>query len=75
MSLAWKLRRVALRFRQLDVAAAAKISQSRYCLLERGDAVPTDAEREVIEHVLKLPVETAREVVEAVGSLTESRAG
>ena len=48
MSLAWKLRRVALRFRQLDVAAAAKISQSRYCLLERGDAVPTDAEREVI---------------------------
>ncbi len=62
MSLAWKLRRTALRQRQLDVAAAAKISQSRYCLLERGDAVATDEEREAIERVLRVPEETAKEL-------------
>ena len=62
MNLAWKLRRTALRQRQLDVAAAAKISQSRYCLLERGDAVATDEEREAIERVLRVPEETAKEL-------------
>ncbi len=75
MEMSWRIRRAALAIRQRDVADRAGLSQARYSLLERGDAVPTDAEREVIEHVLKLSVETAREVVEAVGSLTESRAG
>ena len=75
MEMSWRIRRTALAIRQRDVADRAGLSQARYSLLERGEAVPTDAEREVIERVLKLPVETAREVVEAVGSLTESRAG
>lgn len=62
MNLAWKLKRVAMGLRQLDVAARAKISQSQYCLLERGDALPTDGEREAIEAVLRVPEGTAREL-------------
>ena len=62
MNLAWKLKRVAMGLRQLDVAARAKISQSQYCHLERGDALPTDGEREAIEAVLRVPEGTAREL-------------
>lgn len=62
MEMSWRIRRAALAIRQRDVADRAGLSQARYSLLERGDAVPTDTEREVIERVLRVPEETAREL-------------
>ena len=62
MELTWRVRRAALALRQRDVADRAALSQARFSLLERGDAVPTDVEREAIERVLRVPEETAREL-------------
>lgn len=62
MELSWRIRRAALAIRQRDVADRAGLSQARYSLLERGDVVPTDAEREVIERVLRVPEETKKEL-------------
>ena len=62
MEMSWRIRRAALAIRQRDVADRADLSQARYSLLERGDAVPTDAEREAIERVLRVPEETARKL-------------
>lgn len=51
----WRVRRAALGIRQRDVADRAGISQSKYSLLERGDAFPTQAERDAIEEALRFP--------------------
>ena len=48
----WRLRRIAAGLRQLDVCLAVGISQARYSTLERGEAKPTEAERQEIELVL-----------------------
>ena len=62
MEISWRIKRAALSLRQRDVADRAGLSQARFSLLERGDAVPTDAEREAIERILRVPEETAREL-------------
>ena len=62
MEMSWRIRRTALALRQRDIADRAGLSQARYSLFERGDAVPTDTEREVIERVLRVPKETAKEL-------------
>jgi transcriptional regulator with XRE-family HTH domain len=62
MELSWRIRRAALALRQRDVADRAGLSQARYSLIERGDAVPTDTEREVIERVLRVPEETKKQL-------------
>ena len=62
MEMSWRIRRTALALRQRDVADRAGLSQARFSLLERGDAVPTDTERKVIERVLRVPEKTAREL-------------
>ena len=49
---AWRVRRVAADLRQLDVCLAVGISQTRYSALERGEAKPTEVERQEIELVL-----------------------
>ena len=50
--LEWKLRRIAAGMRQHDVAADVGISTTRYSKIERGELVPSDAEREIIERCL-----------------------
>ena len=62
MEMSWRIRRAALALRQRDVADRAGLSQARYSLLERGDAIPTDTEREVIERVLRVPKDIAKEL-------------
>jgi transcriptional regulator with XRE-family HTH domain len=51
----WRIRRNTLGLRQRDVADRAEISQSRYSLLERGEAAPTTKESEAINQALELP--------------------
>ena len=52
LSLNWKLRRVASKQRQQDVAAAAGISTTRYSAIERGEASPTALETRLIDRFL-----------------------
>ena len=55
--LSWKLRRIAARLRQRDVAGLIGMSTTRYSAIERGDATPTDLDRKLIErHLRQLPV-------------------
>jgi hypothetical protein len=49
----WRLRRLAARKRQRDVAAQVGISTTRYGAIERGEQQPTDLEHSLIE--LSLP--------------------
>lgn len=67
-SLPWRLRRAALALRQRDVADRAGVTQARYSLLERGEAIPTTEERTAIECALRLP----DEVAQVVGSLAST---
>jgi transcriptional regulator with XRE-family HTH domain len=53
----WRVRRAALGLRQRDVADKARINQSRYSLLERDEAVPTEEEIEAINRALELSPE------------------
>jgi transcriptional regulator with XRE-family HTH domain len=48
----WKLRRVAVDLRQQDIADGIGISTTRYSALERGQEVPTELERSLIERLL-----------------------
>lgn len=48
----WKLRRVAARLRQQDVATRAGMSSTRYSALERGEAIPTELDTKLIEKAL-----------------------
>ena len=50
--LRWKLRRVAAGKRQQDVARSAGISLSRYSAIERGDVIPNELDRQMIEKAL-----------------------
>ena len=63
----WRVRRVALNLRQRDVAERVGTSQSRYSLLERGEAVPTDLEVEALNRVLKLSDDMRDELLRAHG--------
>jgi len=48
----WKLRRVAARLRQQDVAAKVGVTTTRLSSLERGEDDPTEIERQLIERFL-----------------------
>jgi transcriptional regulator with XRE-family HTH domain len=61
----WRIRRKILGLRQRDVADRAEMSQSRYSLLERGEAIPTAKESEAIDRVLELPDDLRKEVCRA----------
>ena len=62
---AWRVRRVAAGLRQLDVSLATGITQSRYCYIERGEAEPTEMERQEIERILPaLPATVVEELLE-----------
>jgi predicted transcriptional regulator len=50
----WRVKRKILGLRQRDVADRADISQSRFSLLERGEASPNANESEAINRVLEL---------------------
>ena len=58
-----RVRRAALGLRQRDIADRAGISQSRYSLLERGEAVATEEEKGNLQRVLALPSGIAPAVV------------
>jgi transcriptional regulator with XRE-family HTH domain len=64
MRLSWRVRRAALGIRQRDVANQAGISQARFSLLERGEAIPTEDEDCAVEKVLKIPEDIAKVLVE-----------
>ena len=51
-ALNWKLRRIAACLRQQDVAARAGMSTTRYSAIERGEAIPTETDRQLIERQL-----------------------
>ena len=56
-SLNWKVRRIAANLRQQDLALRAAMSTTRYSAIERGERVPSDHERKMIEQSLpNLPV-------------------
>ncbi|MGB7436988.1 MAG: helix-turn-helix transcriptional regulator [Candidatus Acidiferrum sp.] len=61
----WQIGRRILGLRQRDVADRTKMSQARYSLLERGEAVPTAEESERISKALELPDEVLEEVMRA----------
>jgi transcriptional regulator with XRE-family HTH domain len=48
----WKLRRIAGSLRQQDVAARAGMSTTRYSAFERGEKIPSEVDRQMIEAVL-----------------------
>jgi transcriptional regulator with XRE-family HTH domain len=48
----WKLRRVAAGLRQQDIASLAGMSTTRYSAFERGEKIPSDLDRRLIEAVL-----------------------
>lgn len=50
--LLWKLRRVAAGLRQQDVAVRVGVSTTRYSAFDRGEALPSDTDVELIEKVL-----------------------
>ncbi len=52
IGLLWKLRRVVGNLRQQDIAREVGISTTRYSAIERGDLLPTDLERRLIEPLL-----------------------
>ena len=52
IGLIWTLRRIAAGLRQQDVARNTGLSISRYSSLERGDAMPSQLDRQLIESVL-----------------------
>ena len=59
-SLNWKLRRVAAGIRQQDIALRAGMSTTRYSAIERGEAIPTETDRQLIERQLpELPEQPA----------------
>ena len=63
--LSWKLRRIAARLRQRDVAGLIGMSTTRYSAIERGDASPTNLDRELLErHLPQLPVSGSLEKIE-----------
>jgi transcriptional regulator with XRE-family HTH domain len=59
---AWRIRRRLLGYRQRDVADRANISQSRYSLLERSEALPSAEESAAIDRTLQLSEELQEEV-------------
>lgn len=48
----WKLRRIAARLRQQDVASLIGVSTTRYSALERGEEQPSRLDLELIERAL-----------------------
>ncbi len=62
----WKIKRTALRLRQRDVAERTGISQARYSLLERGEAVPTNSETVAIDRCLQLDSEIVKKIANMV---------
>ncbi len=67
IGLSWKLRRIAARLRQQDVAPLAGMSTTRYSALERGQLKPSALDFELIERALpQLPAQlvTDRKPVE-----------
>jgi transcriptional regulator with XRE-family HTH domain len=54
-ALLWRVKRAMLNLRQRDVADRTEMSQSRYSLVERGEATPTSKELEAINTALQLP--------------------
>jgi DNA-binding XRE family transcriptional regulator len=63
----WKLRRIAARYRQQDVASLVGISSTRYSALERGEAEPKAWEIEALDKLLP-PLAQAVEVARAVST-------
>lgn len=61
----WRIRRGILGLRQRDVADRAGISQSRYSLLERGEAAPTTEESDAVNRALELPTPLREELSRA----------
>lgn len=61
----WRIRRRILGLRQRDVADRSKTSQARYSLLERGEAMPTTEESELISKALELPNGVLEELLRA----------
>ncbi len=61
--LLWKLRRVAAGLRQQDVAVQVGVSTTRYSAFERGEALPSDTDVELIEKVLP-PLPTGLKTIE-----------
>ena len=53
-----KFRRMSADLTQWQVAQAAKISQGRYSMIERGLIDPTEEERERLAQVLHAPTHT-----------------
>jgi len=48
----WKLRRIAAGIRQQDIALRAGMSTTRYSALERGEQLPSELEKRLIEQFL-----------------------
>ena len=69
----WRIRRKILGLRQRDVADRAEMSQSRYSLLERGEAAPSAEESEAIMRVLELNDHLRREIWRATGLRRHSK--
>jgi len=63
-----RVRRAALGLRQRDISDRAGISQSRYSLLERGEAVATEKGKRSLESVLALPSGMAQGVVNSTAA-------
>lgn len=53
-----KLLRMAAALSQWHLAQAAKLSQGRYSMIERGLIEPTDEERERLAQILHVPAST-----------------
>jgi len=51
-SLNWKLRRIAAGIRQQDIALRAGMSTTRYSAIERGEQLPSEQEKRLIEQLL-----------------------
>jgi transcriptional regulator with XRE-family HTH domain len=51
----WRIKRRILNLRQRDIADRTRMSQARFSLLERGEALPTPQESEAIGKALELP--------------------
>ncbi len=62
----WKFRRLAADLRQLDMCLATGISQTRYSMIERGIARPTNLEcRAIAKHLPTLFPELVEGVLDA----------
>lgn len=72
--LVWRVKRIALGLRQRDIADHVGISQARYSQLERGEALPSEAEQRATDGALELPSEVAKVFVEAGRHFTKLRA-